>query len=442
MDIYDSISTTSASDNKELEDLKKRGLTLIDKIAAMVENIPDESQFYQELDILMRQEFYPFVVQFNQSTNRFMTNKINESRILMEESEASFFSARLKITAYTLLMAILFFIISLVFIKDLKTRINETNSTLEFISKGDLTHQVEIKNFDELGMMLNNLNQTQSKLSEMIRRITEGVQNFETISAGLSKSSFQISKGASTQASSLEELSSSIEQMGANIKQNAFNAGETEKIATTSTSELIQGAAITEKASQTIQKIAEKTTIIKDIALQTNILALNAAVEAARAGENGKGFAVVASEVRKLAEKSKLAVEEIMFVSSEGIDDGLESNNRIQKILPQIQHTSELVSEISQSSKVQKMGIYQIEQAVNQLNEIVQQNASIADGLADNADKMATQASNLSELVGTFRLVKLFSHSSLWQFSNHHIAIYKKYLVGQAGYNNFSPRKT
>ncbi len=404
MERFDSLPSASNLYSKELADLNKIGQSLIDKIIVLVESTSKHEEYSQELDKLMRQEVYPFVARFNQSTNQFISTQINASRQLMEESEAAFFSARLQITVYTMGMALLFFLISQMFIKDLKTRIKQTNSTLELISQGDLTHQVEIKNFDELGMMLNNLNHTQINLSDMIRRITEGVHDFETISAGLNHSSNQISQGASTQAASSEELSISIEEMGASIKQNAFNANETKKIASNSTLELTKAASITEKASHTIQKIAAKTNIIKDIAFQTNILALNAAVEAARAGDHGRGFAVVASEVRKLAEKSKLAVEEIMLVSSEGINDGVESNNRVQMVLPQIQHTTKLVSEISQSSKEQEMGISQIEQSISQYNDIVQQNTSIADKLAEDANKLANQASQLTELVRSFKV--------------------------------------
>jgi len=253
--------------------------------------------------------------------------------------------------------------------------------------------------------MMENLNQTQANLSGMIRRIMDGITRFKTISAGLSQSSIDISTGASTQAASSEELSSSIEQMGANIKQNAYNAAETDKTARLSTSELTKAAEITEKASHTIQNITNKTTIITDIAFQTNILALNAAVEAARAGEHGKGFAVVAMEVRKLAEKSRQAVDDIMRVSSEGLKNGEDSNTRIQEILPKIQHTTELLGEISASSREQEMGIAQIEMAVNQLNDIVQKNALIADELAGDAKNVASQATDLSEIVSTFKLV-------------------------------------
>lgn len=395
---------TNEITTNELNTMVANGNNLTDKVLILIEKESDPIVLSRQITNLLRTDIFPYIALFNKSTNNFISAKLEESKGLMAKSEASFLSARIKITVFTMVMAIIFIIISRVFVTDLKKKIAQTNNAFELISKGDLTQQISIVNHDEIGEMLSNLNQTQVRLANMVKQIIEGIHNFQKISNELNQSSQSIAEGASSQATSSEELSSSIEQMGSNIKQNAHNAMETEKVASQSVNELTTAATMTKKASETIQKISEKISIITDISFQTNILALNAAVEAARAGEHGKGFAVVASEVRKLAEKSKIAADEILNVSSQGLSDSIEANRRIQQVLPQIERTSSLVNNIFQSTREQELGINQIENAVNQLNKIVQQNAGVAGELTTSAEAMNTLANKLKEMVHVFKI--------------------------------------
>jgi methyl-accepting chemotaxis protein len=153
-----------------------------------------------------------------------------------------------------------------------------------------------------------------------------------------------------------------------------------------------------------MKDIASKISIIEEIARQTNLLALNAAIEAARAGEHGKGFAVVASEVRKLAERSQTAAAEINQLSASSIKVAEKAGEMLNKIVPDIQRTAELVQEISASSNEQNSGAEQINGAIQQLNSVIQQNASASEEMSSTAEELSSQAEQLQETMSFFKL--------------------------------------
>jgi methyl-accepting chemotaxis protein len=217
-------------------------------------------------------------------------------------------------------------------------------------------------------------------------------------------SSQQLSNGASSQASSLEELSAAIEQMTANINQNTHNSKQTEKIAQKASDEIIKGSNSVNQTVDSMKKIAGKVSIISEIAFQTNILALNAAVEAARAGEFGKGFAVVAAEVRKLAEKSQKEAKEITELTQRSVEIAVQTGNLFLEIVPTIQHTAQLVQEITASGIEQDAGTKQISNAIDNLNEIAQQNAAASEEFATSSEEMNSQAEQMQELVDFFKV--------------------------------------
>ena len=195
-----------------------------------------------------------------------------------------------------------------------------------------------------------------------------------------------------------------MEKIASNIQQNAENATQTEKISLKAVSEIKLGYKATNDTATTMKKIAETITIINDIAFQTNILALNAAVEAARAGEHGKGFAVVASEVRKLAERSRIAADEIQNLSSKGVSVSHEAGEKLSNIVNEIERTAQLVQDIAAASHEQSSGTEQINNAIQQLNDVTQQNASSSTQLATNSEELQAQAEQLKSMVSSFKL--------------------------------------
>ncbi len=247
-------------------------------------------------------------------------------------------------------------------------------------------------------------------LSEQLRtilaKIIEGAENVTAASMQMSSTSQQMSQGTQEQAASAEEISSSMEQMAANIQQNTDNAQQTEKIAIKASEDMKEGNAAVTQAVDSLKKIAEKIGIIGEIARQTNLLALNAAVEAARAGDHGKGFAVVAAEVRKLAERSQAAAEEINGLSSSSVTVADRSGRLLEQIVPNIQNTAKLVQEIAASSIEQNSGASQINNAIQQFNQVIQQNAAGAEEIASNSEELSAQAESLRETVSFFVLEK------------------------------------
>ncbi|MDG5799769.1 methyl-accepting chemotaxis protein [Marinilabiliaceae bacterium ANBcel2] len=275
----------------------------------------------------------------------------------------------------------------------------------EEVADGNLSVKVDnelLQQKDEIGRLANALNDMIGRLREILGDILGGTDNIASASQQMSGTSQQMSQGASEQASSAEEVSSSMEQMVSNIQQNTDNAMQTEKIAVQSAEGIKQGAESTDVAVKSMKEIASKVSIIGDIAYQTNMLALNAAVEAARAGEHGTGFAVVAEEIRKLAERSQIAAEEIDTLSENGVKVSDEASEKLSTIVPEIEKTAKLVQEIAAASMEQNSGADQVNGAVQQLNEVIQQNAAAAEEMASSSEELSGQADQMKDVVSFF----------------------------------------
>ena len=203
---------------------------------------------------------------------------------------------------------------------------------------------------------------------------------------------------------SAEQASSSMEQMSANIKQNSDNAQQTEKIALKAADDAKQSGSAVNETVKAMKEIAGKISIIEEIARQTNLLALNAAIEAARAGEQGRGFAVVASEVRKLAERSQVSATEISKLSTSSVGVAEAAGLLLQKLVPDIQKTAELVQEIASASSEQNNGVNQINMAIQQLDTVIQANASSSEELSSISEETLAQVEQLKSADAFFKV--------------------------------------
>jgi len=272
------------------------------------------------------------------------------------------------------------------------------------ISEGYLTTSVSIHQRDEIGQLSESLQEMQLKLREVVGSVIESSEQVSSGSLQLAQAAEQLSQGATEQAANAEEVSSSVEQMGANIQQNTDNAAKTEEIASQAAVDISNGGTAVIEAVTAMKEIAQKISVIEEIARNTNLLSLNAAIEAARAGEHGKGFAVVASEVGKLAAVSQKAAMEIQELAKQSVSKANQAGESIQKIVPDIRKTAELVTEISASSHEQNSGADQISQAMLQLDHVIQQNAASSEEVSSMSEELTSQAEQLADMIQFFKI--------------------------------------
>ena len=303
-----------------------------------------------------------------------------------------------------IILSALAIVVSVFIGKKVSAPIVEISHKAEQVANGDLTISISNKNSDETGKLAFSFNSMVGNLNKTLKTIQQGATEINSSSIEVSSNSQNLALGASKQAASVQQASAAMEQMTATIEQNAVNARQTESLSkTTSESTQVMFASMNDSLTS-IKTISEKITIINDIAFQTNLLALNAAVEAARAGEHGRGFAVVAAEVRKLAERSKLAADEIMGLSNESVKTTESTREILNRLVPEIEKTLKLVQEIASSSNEQSQGVVQVNGAIQQLNEVIQQNAASSEELASNAEEMSSRANGLLESISIFTI--------------------------------------
>ena len=331
--------------------------------------------------------------------------------ILLKEAETDYNDTLHHIKNDRTSLLIIFFLIicltitfSLIISNSIVLQLKKVIEVAENISNGNLKVDIKAEGNDETGMVLNAIKAMVEKLKSIIAEIMEVSDGLSQTSTALNSQSQQTSEGASEQASAAEEVSSSMEEMVSNIQQNTDNSTQTEKIALQAAKGIQGSSNATEIAVKSMHEIASKINIIGDIAFQTNILALNAAVEAARAGEHGRGFAVVAAEVRKLAEHSKVAADDIDRLSKTSVSVAEDAGNQLRQIVPEIERTAKLIQEITAASVEQNSGAEQINNAIQQLTQVIQVNASVSEQLSSNAHSMSSHAEKLKDIISFFSL--------------------------------------
>jgi methyl-accepting chemotaxis protein len=272
------------------------------------------------------------------------------------------------------------------------------------ITQGDLETEIEVTSKDTTGELQVAMKNMSKRLIQVISEVRTGANALSSAAAQVSATAQTLSRGTSEQAASMEETTSSLQEMNASITQNAENSRQTEQMALKGSKDGEESRQAVRETLEAMKAIAEKISIIEEIAYQTNLLALNAAIEAARAGEHGRGFAVVASEVRKLAERSQTAAREISGLADSSVKIAERSGRLLAELVPAIKKTAELVQEVSAASNEQSSGVTQINKAMAHVDQVTQQNASAAEELASTAEQMAAQAESLQQLMNFFRV--------------------------------------
>jgi methyl-accepting chemotaxis protein len=349
---------------------------------------------------------------------RLLSNKVEEQfSALMEENSRQGLEADTSAAAqilrveYTVAGAILAAMILAIGFGLFVTRIvmnqlgGEPDYAAELVNRvasGDLTVEVDLKQGDKTSL-LSAMNSMVERLTSVITEVRSSASSLASASEQVSAASTTLSQNSSEQAASVEETSASMEQLSATVSQNAENAEITDSIASKSANEAGEGGQVVRETVVAMKAIAQKISIIDDIAYQTNLLALNAAIEAARAGDHGRGFAVVAAEVRKLAERSQVAAQEIGQLAGSSVSLAERAGQLLNDMVPSIGKTADLVKEIAAASQEQRGGLNQINVAVLELSKATQTNAAASEELSATSEEMSAQAMQLQSMMQFFR---------------------------------------
>lgn len=272
------------------------------------------------------------------------------------------------------------------------------------MANGDLTERMQPRSDrDRLSRVWNEMAE---RLTATFGELRSAAQSLSLAASHLAASSNSVSHGTAQQAASVQESTASLEEMSASITQNADSSRHLEAMALHGAAQAEESAAAVDKTVDAMRTIAERISIIQDIAYQTNLLALNAAIEAARAGDQGRGFAVVAGEIRRLAERSQNAARQISDLTGRSLGIASQSSLKLASLAPSIRRTADVVQEVAAASAEQSSGVSQLNKAMAQVDHVTQSNASAAQELASTAEELMRHAEDLEKKIAFFRLAE------------------------------------
>ncbi len=326
------------------------------------------------------------------------------SGIYIDDLNAIFRKVALTYTLVALLVTGAVFLLGGLIVQGILRAVGGAVDASQRLAAGDLQVSLVARSQDEVGRMIGSMASMVGRLREIVSNVKGTADTLVSGSQQLSASAEGISQGASQQAAAAEEASASLEELQATVARNAENAQATEKIALRAAEDAEQSGKAVGQTVAAMKEIIGRIGVIEEIARQTNLLALNAAIEAARAGEHGRGFAVVAGEVRKLAERSQTAASEIGALSTRSIEVSENAGGLLERLVPDIRRTADLVQEISAASREQATGADQIGIAIQQLNLVIQQNASSSEEMAAAAQELLAQSEGLDASLTFFRV--------------------------------------
>jgi len=354
----------------------------------------------------------------NESLNTLLKLNDRSADALVQAAESAAANTRAVICGAVVLSVVLGLVLALAVARRIAGSLTAASRSARDVARGDLACDIPSGGADEAGRLLAALREMQGGLRELVGTVRQGVDSVANASAEIATGNHDLSVRTEKQSGSLQATVSAIEQMAGNIRHNTESARQATQLATSASEIAVRGGETVEGVVRTMdeisgasRKVVDIIGVIDGIAFQTNILALNAAVEAARAGEQGRGFAVVASEVRTLAQRSAVAAKEIKSLIQASVDR-IEAGSRLvqdagttmTEIVRAVRGVSDVIGEIASAAGAQNDGIEQISVAVNDLDQMTQQNAALVEQSAAAAESLKEQGDRLHEVVARFQL--------------------------------------